>query len=107
MNFVQGESLKSLVTANVMLAIVDPELHRAFAQLEAHLTARIDAVEARLQAHIDERVETTETKLLTAFHNWAQTYEVHSRGTAMAVREFDERLGLIEERVAKLERLRN
>lgn len=70
-NFIQGISLKSLVTASVMLAVVDPELQQAFAQLEARLTARIDAVEARLE----ERIESTETKLLTAFHNWAQTYE--------------------------------
>jgi hypothetical protein len=45
--------------------------------------------------------------LLSAFHNWAQTFEVRARGTSAAVREFDERLGLIEERVAKIERSRN
>jgi hypothetical protein len=82
---------------------VDPELQQAFAQLEARLTARIDGAEARME----ERLEATETKLLTAFHNWAQTFEVRARGTSLAVREFDERLGLIEDRVAKLERLRN
>ena len=82
---------------------MDPELQQAFAQLEARLTARIDGAEARME----ERLEATETKLLTAFHNWAQTFEVRARGTSLAVREFDERLGLIEDRVAKLERLRN
>jgi hypothetical protein len=86
---------------------VDPELQQAFAQLEGRLTARIDAVQSRLQTHIDERVEATETKLLTAFHNWAQTYEVRARGTSLAVREFEERLGMIEERLARLERSRN
>ena len=40
-------------------------------------------------------------------HNRAQTFEVRARGTSAAVREFDERLGLIEERVAKIERSRN
>jgi len=102
-NFVQGISPKSSATASVILAIVDPELQQAFAQLEARLTARIDAVQARLE----QQVETTETKLLTAFHNWAPTYDVRARGTSIAVREFEEHLGLIEERVAKLERLRN
>jgi len=67
----------------------------------------MDAVESRLRVHFDERIEATETKLLTAFHNWAQTFEVRARGVSAAVREFDERLGLIEERVAKLERSRN
>lgn len=42
-------------------------------------------------------MEATETKLLTAFHNWAQIYEVRARGTSTAVHEFEERLGLIQE----------
>ena len=83
---------------------MDPELQQAFAQLEGRLGARIDGVETRLKTYIEERSEATETKLLSAFHNWAQTFEVRARGTSAAVREFDERLGLIEERVAKLER---
>ena len=97
---------------------MDPELQQALAQLEGRLGARIDGVETRLRTYIqersealrtyvDERSEATETKLLSAFHNWAQTFEVRARGTSAAVREFEERLGLIEERVAKLERSRN
>ena len=86
---------------------MDPELQQALAQLEGRLGARIDGVETRLRTYIEERSEATETKLLSAFHNWAQTFEVRARGTSAAVREFDERLGLIEERVAKIERSRN
>jgi hypothetical protein len=86
---------------------VDPELQEALGQLEGRLGARIDGVETRLRTYIEERSEATETKLLSAFHNWAQTFEVRARGTSAAVREFDERLGLIEERVAKIERSRN
>jgi hypothetical protein len=86
---------------------VDPELQQALAQLESRLAARIDGVETRLRTYIEERIEMTETKLLTAFHNWAQTFEVRARGVSAAVREFDERLGMIEERVAKLERSKN
>jgi hypothetical protein len=86
---------------------VDPELQQALAQLEGRLTARIDGVETRLKTYIEERIEATETKLLSAFHNWAQTFEVRARGTSAAVREFDERLGLVEERLAKIERSRN
>jgi hypothetical protein len=76
-------------------------------RIEVRLSARIDGLESRLKTYMEERIETAETKLLSAFHNWAQTFEVRARGTSAAVREFDERLGLIEERVAKLERSRN
>lgn len=86
---------------------MDPELQQALAQLEGRLAARIDGVETRLRTYIEERIEMTETKLLTAFHNWAQTFEVRARGVSAAVREFDERLGMIEERVARLERSKN
>ena len=85
---------------------MDPELQQALAQFEGRLNTRIDAVETRLRTYIEERSEMTETKLLTAFHNWAQTFEVRARGTSAAVREFDERLALIQDRVAKLERSR-
>jgi hypothetical protein len=51
------------------------------------------SVETRLRTYIDERIETTETQWLTAFHNWARTFEVRARGTSAAVREFEERLG--------------
>jgi hypothetical protein len=90
---------------------MDPELRQALQQMEgriiAHVDERIADVERRITAHVDERIEATETKLLTAFHNWAQTYEARARGTSVLVREFDERLGLIEERLARLERSRN
>jgi hypothetical protein len=70
---------------------MDPELQQALAQLEGRLGARIDGTEARLRTYIEERSEAIETKLLSAFHNWAQTFEVRARGTSAAVREFDER----------------
>ena len=57
-----------------------------------------------LDAKIEARLERVETNLPTEFHKWAQTYEVRARGTSRAVHEFDERLGLIEERLARLER---
>jgi len=75
--------------------------------MDAELKQALTDMESRISRHVDERLGNTETTLLTAFHNWAQTYEVRSRGTSAAVREFDERLGFIEERVAKLERRPN
>jgi len=53
-----------------------------------------------------DRIEVTETRLLTEFHRWAQTYEIRVRATSRTVADFDERLGLIEERVSSLERKR-
>lgn len=75
--------------------------------MDAELKQALADLEARIYQHVDERLETTETKLLTAFHNWAQTYEVRARGTVAAVHEFEDRLGFVEERLNKLERSRN
>jgi hypothetical protein len=99
--------------------IMDAELKQALADMEKgisrHVDERLEAfsrhVDERLESflesysrHVDERIENTETKLLTAFHNWAQTYEARARGTVIIVREFEERLGFVEERLNKLER---
>lgn len=53
---------------------------------------------------LNERFEIAETKLLTAFHSWAHTHDKRARGTSTALALLDERLGLVEERIAKLER---
>lgn len=55
---------------------------------------------------INNRLEQTETKLLTAFYDWAKTYETRARGMAAKTAELEERLGIVEERLAKLERAR-
>ena len=101
---------------------MDAELKQALVDMETRLSDRISRhvderleffsghVDERLESfsrHFEERLETTETKLLTAFHNWAQTYEVRARGTVTAVHAFEERLGFVEERLNKLERARN
>ena len=89
-------------------------------RVETSLNHRIDRVEARIdrvetslnekiervETSLNEKIERIETNLLTAFHQWAQTYEVRARGTSAAVREFDERLCNIEERLNRLERER-
>ncbi len=86
---------------------MDAELKQTLADMESRISKHVGDLESRIYQHVDERLEHTETKLLTAFHNWAQTYEVRARGTSAAVREFEERLGMVEERLAKLERGRN
>jgi DNA anti-recombination protein RmuC len=109
--------------------IMDAELKQALATLETNISRHVDErldsfsrhFEDRLEAisrhvderfesisrHFEERLENTETKLLTAFHNWAQTYESRARGTITLVHQFEERLGFVEERLNKLERARN
>jgi hypothetical protein len=108
---------------------MDAELKQALADMETRISRHVDVrlesfshhVDERLESfshhvdermesfsrHFEERLENTETKLLTAFHNWAQTYEVRARGTVAAVHEFEDRLGFVEERLNKLERSRN
>jgi hypothetical protein len=71
------------------------------------MDAELKQALADLETRLSDRIENTETKLLTAFHNWAQTYEVRARGTVAAVHEFEDRLGFVEERLNKLERSRN
>ncbi|HLK22032.1 MAG TPA: hypothetical protein VKT81_23950 [Bryobacteraceae bacterium] len=89
------------------LADMESRISKHVGDLESRIYQHVGNLESRIYQHVDERLEHTETKLLTAFHNWAQTYEVRARGTSAAVREFEERLGMVEERLAKLERGRN
>ena len=82
---------------------MDPELKEALADLEGRINRRFEALEERMA----ERIESTETKLLTAFHDWARTHEVRSRGLSSLVIGFEERLTIIEDRLSKLERRPN
>jgi len=96
---------------------MEAELKQAFADLHTQIrhvdecldtfSRHIDERFESISRHFDERLESTETKLLTSFHNWAQTYEVRARGTTTLVRDFEERLGFVEERLNKLERTPN
>jgi membrane-bound lytic murein transglycosylase MltF len=98
----------------VVLRHVDERLDSFSVVVLRHVDERLDSFsrhfENRLDSfshHFEERLENTETKLLTAFHNWAQTYESRARGTITLVHQFEERLGFVEERLNKLERARN
>lgn len=64
----------------------------------------IDSRMATLKQDLDERIEKSETSLLTAFHKWARTHELRSRAVTTAVIGFDERLALLEDRLAEVER---
>jgi hypothetical protein len=93
------------------LTATEAKMHEQLAATEVRMRQytdeRLAATEVRVQHYTDERLENTETRLLTAFHNWAQTYEIRVRGTVATVRDFDDRLAAPETRVSELERGRN
>jgi hypothetical protein len=53
-----------------------------------------------LRDHLVEKMRDMQTEVLRAFHDWAQPVEIKLR----AIPPLDQRLGLIEERVSRLER---
>ena len=73
--------------------ITKKDLAAGLAALEERITTQIQD----LRSYMDERTHDVETKLLKAFHGWARTMEIR-------VRSADERISIIEERVAELER---
>jgi hypothetical protein len=64
--------------------------------MDAELKAHLEAMEARLR----ERIDNVETKLLSAFYDWARPVEIRLR----TLPYIEERLGLLEERISKIER---
>jgi len=59
-----------------------------------------------LEKRFAERIDRAESNLRSEFHGWARTYEVRVRGASAAIHNLDERLGLIEERLGRMERAR-
>ena len=53
-----------------------------------------------LRDQLIEKMRDMQTEVLRAFHDWASPVEIKLR----AIPPLDERLGLIEERVSRLER---
>ena len=80
------------------------DLLNAVAELKSHVDGRVEKTETALKTYVDERSEKVETKLLTAFHGWARAMEIKVRGMSTLTTGFDERLSMLEERVAWLER---
>ncbi len=77
--------------------ITRKDLAESEERITAQITTQITAQIHGLRGYFDERIHDTETKLLKAFHGWARTMEIR-------VRSADERISIIEERVAELER---
>ncbi len=79
-------------------------IEKSETNLEERLLARIEKSETNLEERLLARIEKSETNLLRAFHGWGRGMEIRQRNVTGAVSGFDERLMLIEERVAELER---
>ena len=91
---------------------MDEELKSYLESMEARivdrtterLAGRIDASEDRMKRQLAESLTNLETKMLKAFHAWGRPYEIRQRTVEAIVHGFDERVGLIEERISELER---
>jgi hypothetical protein len=79
-------------------------IEKAETNLEKRLLAHIEKSETNLEERLLVRIEKSETNLLRAFHGWGRGLEIRQRNATGAITGFDERLTLIEERVAELER---
>jgi hypothetical protein len=64
--------------------------------MDVELRTHLEAMEQRL----DGRIEAAETKLLRAFYDWSRPVEIRLRYLS----QVEERLGLLEERISKIER---
>jgi hypothetical protein len=71
--------------------------------MDSEIKQALEAMEARIMKRFeqtDERLFDVETKLLSAFRDWQQPIQTRLR----TLPTIDERLGLLEERIAALER---
>lgn len=64
------------------------------------LRAEFHADQAKLRDDMIEQMRDMQTEVLRAFHAWAAPLEIRMRALPL----FDERLGLLEERVSRIER---
>ncbi len=75
---------------------MDSELREFLEAMKAELKAEIAALEERLT----ERARDMQTEVLRAFHDWGRPVEIKLR----TLPQLDERLGLLEERIGRIER---
>ena len=78
------------------------ELHRQIREEMRQQGTDLREEMRRLGDQMVEQMRDMQTEVLRAFHDWAQPVEIKLQ----AIPRLDERLGLIEERVSRLERCR-
>jgi len=69
----------------------------AFAE---RLLASQTEMELRITENLTEKMRATQTEVIRAFGNWARPVDIKLRRLS----EFDERIGLLEERMGAIER---
>lgn len=84
----------------VVERVVDIVVERVMARVDG----RIDAAEDRMKTHFAEAIHASETKLLGEFWKWARTADARYRQNAGLTAGFSDRVSLVEDRVAELER---
>jgi hypothetical protein len=89
--------------ADLQALATKADLHAVRAELKGDIQAVRSDMQA-MEERLNERIHDSQTALLRAFHGWARSMEIRSRGTTTTVVGFDERLVLVEERVSELER---
>jgi hypothetical protein len=78
---------------------MDNELKQYLEAMESRLRENTEAVEARLREH----TEVVETRLLGEFWKWARTTDARYRQHQGTVTTLDERVSLVEDRIAAIE----
>jgi len=93
-----------------MEARIDQKLDQRFQESEKRLDKRFYEFEQKLDLKLEQlsetfdiKLERMETKLQSAFHGWASPMDMRMRRNTDTVHDLDQRLVLIEERVARLE----
>jgi hypothetical protein len=79
------------------------ERDEALAAFRDEIREEVRGAVQQVTAQLFERIHDTETRLLTAFHGWARPAEIRLRSATSWVGGFEERLALLEERIARLE----
>ena len=87
------------------------DLRQHAESVQGRMREHVDSVEARMREHVDsveirmrEHTEVVETRLLTEFWKWARTADARYRQHQGTVGALEERPGLVEDRIADLER---
>jgi hypothetical protein len=91
---------------------MDEELKQHLQGMEDRMAAlvigtvhtEITASEERMKTEINASVEASQTRLLSAFWKWARTSDARYRQSSGLISGFAERVTLVEDRVAELER---
>ncbi|MCW5979447.1 MAG: hypothetical protein KIT09_15325 [Bryobacteraceae bacterium] len=103
----RGELAAELKLLRGELAAESKQLRAEIAAESKQLRDEIAAESKQLRDDLLESIRSVETNLLKAFHGWARPNEIRMRALSSSVQGFDERLALLEERVADIERRRS